>query len=126
MSWNRIFAALGVIVLGIAAGVAAPAYAGGGFHHHSHAHFGVVVGVPAYWYYPSPYYYYPPYAYYPPYSSYPPAGAPAAAYIERGDARAAPGPDQDSWYYCPETKAYYPYVKQCAGGWQRVAPQPPG
>ena len=28
------------------------------------------------------------------------------------------------WYYCGEAKAYYPYVKQCSGPWQKVAPQP--
>ncbi|MHB1358709.1 MAG: hypothetical protein ACYCWC_03910 [Rhodocyclaceae bacterium] len=28
------------------------------------------------------------------------------------------------WYYCHEAQAYYPYVKQCPGGWQQVAPQP--
>lgn len=28
------------------------------------------------------------------------------------------------WYWCPSAKAYYPYVKQCPGGWQRVPPQP--
>jgi hypothetical protein len=33
---------------------------------------------------------------------------------------------QDSWwYYCPAQRAYYPYVKTCPQGWQRVAPQPP-
>ena len=30
----------------------------------------------------------------------------------------------DSWYYCADSKAYYPYVKDCPGGWQRVSPTP--
>ncbi len=29
----------------------------------------------------------------------------------------------NTWYYCAESQAYYPYVKQCAAGWQQVAPQ---
>jgi hypothetical protein len=28
------------------------------------------------------------------------------------------------WYYCADPGAYYPYVKECPAGWQRVAPQP--
>lgn len=120
MSSNRLFIALIVILLGIAASV--PALANGGRYPRSHAHFGVFIGAPAFWYYPSPYYYYPPAYYYPPTAMAP---ASPATYIERGDARAGPEQAQDYWYYCPEAQAYYPYVKQCAKGWQRVPPQPP-
>lgn len=70
------------------------------------------------WYYPAPYYYYPP--------AYPPAViAPSTppAYIEQ-DPPPAPAPSS-YWYYCSNPDGYYPYVKQCPGGWQRVAPQPP-
>ena len=28
------------------------------------------------------------------------------------------------WHYCRNPEGYYPYVKQCAGGWLQVAPQP--
>jgi hypothetical protein len=28
-------------------------------------------------------------------------------------------------YFCPETNAYYPYVKSCANGWQAVPATPP-
>ncbi|HEX2566405.1 MAG TPA: hypothetical protein VHL85_06070 [Burkholderiales bacterium] len=35
-----------------------------------------------------------------------------------------PAPQSQDWFYCPSAGAYYPYVKQCAGGWQRVLPQP--
>ena len=33
-----------------------------------------------------------------------------------------------SWYYCNDTKAYYPYVSECPSGWLQVVPQtaPPG
>jgi hypothetical protein len=26
------------------------------------------------------------------------------------------------WYYCPDSKTYYPYVQQCPGGWLTVVP----
>ncbi len=31
-------------------------------------------------------------------------------------------PDQ-YWYYCQSSQAYYPYVKECPGGWLQVVPQ---
>src|SRR5690242_2600863 len=33
-----------------------------------------------------------------------------------------------AWYYCNDTKAYYPYVRECPSGWLQVVPQrtPPG
>jgi len=93
--------------------------------HGGHGHFGVVVGVPlGPWYYPGPYapHYYPPY--YPTY--YPPVVIERAppVYVEQS------APQQTSqsayWYYCAAAKTYYPYVKECPAGWERVAPQPPG
>ena len=27
------------------------------------------------------------------------------------------------WYYCPDSKAYYPYVQQCPTAWLKVIPQ---
>lgn len=87
---------------------------------------GVFIGGPAFWYYPYPYPYYPP-AYYGP-AYYGPAATPAPysppAYIEQGDAQAAPPQPDAPWYYCAEANSYYPYVTQCPGGWQQVAPQP--
>ena len=79
-------------------------------------------------YYPS---YYPPYAYYPPYSPYSYYPAPVVVqrppvYVEQPavpQAQAQPLPS-GSWYYCNDSQAYYPYVQECAGGWQRVAPTP--
>ena len=29
------------------------------------------------------------------------------------------------WYYCRASKAYYPYVKSCAGKWEKVPSTPP-
>ena len=43
-------------------------------------------------------------------------------YVER-DALAAPE-EQGWWYWCRSSNAYYPYVKSCAEGWQKVPPQP--
>ncbi|MGH8696943.1 MAG: hypothetical protein ACREVS_10725, partial [Burkholderiales bacterium] len=93
---------------------------------------GVGIGFPAYWgprwYYPYPAYYpyYAPY-YYPSYS--PPAYYPSGptTYIEQGSGgQTAPQPAPEHWwYYCAESKTYYPYTKECPGGWQRVSPQPP-
>jgi hypothetical protein len=33
-------------------------------------------------------------------------------------------PEQEYWYYCQSAGAYYPYVKECPGGWMQVVPQP--
>jgi hypothetical protein len=30
------------------------------------------------------------------------------------------------WYYCVDAKAYYPYTRQCPGGWLKVVPSPVG
>ena len=75
-------------------------------------------GYPYGWYdpfYPYAYpYYYPPY-YYPPY--YPASVVlqqPPAVYLEPGPQAAPSAPSPSSyWYYCPESKAYYPYVADC-------------
>lgn len=99
-------------------------------HRHFHGprvSIGFSFGVPfaAYpYYYPRYYapYYYP--AYYP---------APvvvqqqAPVYIEQIPQPAPsvqPSAPANYWYYCNDSRAYYPYVRDCPGGWQRVAPQP--
>lgn len=91
---------------------------------------GVYLG-PGFWggYYP--YYGYGPY-YYPPYygygSYYPPAVVTVPSspptYIEKGAGEEAPG-SPAYWYYCRDANGYYPYVKQCPGGWEQVNPTPP-
>ncbi|MGA7800225.1 MAG: hypothetical protein WCC36_05400 [Gammaproteobacteria bacterium] len=62
---------------------------------------------------PPPYYYYNP----PVVVTQPP---PPTVYIE---------PQRESkpyyWYYCESAKRYYPYVKQCPGGWMKVVPHGP-
>jgi hypothetical protein len=66
------------------------------------------------WYYPPPYYY-PPAAVYVP--------AQPTTYIEQGGTPAADAGGW--WYYCDISRGYYPYVKECPSGWQRVPPAPP-
>ena len=99
----------------------------GRFHPHFRSRVVIIVGAPFFapFYYPAPYYYSPyPYPYYYPPVVTVPASPPT--YIEQGGGgQAAPTQSQAYWYYCTDAKAYYPYVKDCPGGWQRVAPQPP-
>ena len=116
-------ATLAVVVLTLLS--SASAYAWG--RHGPHVRFGVVVGGPL-WFGPAyyPRHYYPPY--YPAPAYFPPLPLPLSppVYIEQGEAQPAPAPPpQAYWYYCAEAKGYYPYVKECPGGWQRVTPQPP-
>jgi hypothetical protein len=101
---------------------------------HSHSSFGVVVGVPLFnpFFFP-PYYGYGygygyPGPYYPPYYGspyyYPQAAGSPPVYVEQGSDQGA-APQSNYWYYCSNPDGYYPYVKECPGGWQRVVPQPP-
>jgi hypothetical protein len=88
---------------------------------------GVVFGGPYWgpsWYYPSYYYPYDPYSF--PYSYYPSVSEPSSppVYIEQPQSEPDSAP-QGVWYYCPDSKTYYPYVKECPGGWQTVPAQPP-
>jgi len=116
---SRIKTILMLAVLVLTTAVSIPALAHGGrFHARPRVSVGFVFGGPA-WYYPPPYYYYP---YYPRAVAGP---SEPTVYIERGDSYAPPEQSPGYWYYCPETKTYYPYVSQCAGGWQRVSPTPP-
>lgn len=83
-------------------------------HAHQHGGFSVFLGAP--W----PRHYYP----YPAYFDSPLVVVPSAppVYIEREPDTAAQA--SAYWYFCNSPAGYYPYVKECAGGWQKVAPQP--
>lgn len=37
----------------------------------------------------------------------------------------APPPAPQYWYYCNNPAGYYPYVPECAAGWQKVPATPP-
>jgi hypothetical protein len=108
-------------------------YHGGGFGRGIGFGLGVGLAVEG-WPYYYPYGYYP-YGYYP-YAAYPPVVVtqPAAptVYIEQGNgaaqdngpAAAAPAQSSNDWYYCRKPAGYYPYVRNCPDGWQRVPSQP--
>ena len=95
-------------------------------HWHGHSNVSIGVGIGPYWGEP---WHYRPYGYpYPYYPYYPPVvvAAPVAppVYVEQTPAPTA-APQTNSWYYCNASRTYYPYVKECPGGWQQVVPQPP-
>jgi hypothetical protein len=71
---------------------------------------GFGVGVP-FWY-PYPY----------PYPSYAPAAVaePSPPTYLQQDYQPQ---QQQYWYYCQGAQTYYPYVKECRGGWLTVVPQ---
>jgi hypothetical protein len=108
----------------------AGSFHGGHFHHghfHRHASVGIFIGAAFWpWYYPFPYYYYSPY-YYDPQYYLPDAAGPSSLppRVEPGEVSPAPVQQPYYWYYCAEANGYYPYVRECPGGWQPVAPQPP-
>jgi hypothetical protein len=102
---------LSLVLLLIGATGVGDAWAGRGHgHRHGHGvHFGFVAG--PFW---GPWYgsrHYPPVII---------EHVSPPVYIERSsDSGSA-----NFWYYCAAAKGYYPYVKQCPGGWQQVAPRP--
>jgi outer membrane protein OmpA-like peptidoglycan-associated protein len=87
---------------------------------HTRVGVGVGIGVPGPYYYGPPAYYYPPRPYYygPSYYYDPP---PPIVY-ETPPAVVQQAPAA-FWYYCAAARAYFPYVKECAGGWQAVPAQ---
>lgn len=81
--------------------------------HHGHVDIDLFFGAP-FFYYPPPYYY----PYYPSVITVP---VEPPVYIEQ-----EPGTSGTQyWYHCDNPEGYYPYIKNCPGGWQRVTPAPP-
>lgn len=116
-------AAFVAVLLAVAGVVASePALARGG-HSHSRVSVGIGFGFgyPYWgggpwgpWYYPPPYY-------------YPPAVIvqQPMTYVEQNpNAASSPAADAGWWYYCDQSRGYYPYVRECPGGWQRIPPAP--
>ena len=96
-----------------------------GHHPRSSVTLGVYLGDPWIYppYYPYSYPYYVPRVYLPPVVVAPPP--PPQVYVEQPVTSATvPTLETGFWYYCKEAQTYYPYVKQCPGSWQKVAPQP--
>ncbi len=132
---NKIlFLAAAVAVAAVLAS-AGTVMAGGGWHGGGHWHGGWGWGWPYYGlgyatgaflgypYYSYPYYpYYPYYSYYPYYPyAYAPTYSPSPRVIVRERK-----PAMDTWYYyCRKSDAYYPYVRICPGGWEKVPAVPP-
>ena len=112
-------------------------YHGGGYYHGGYCcgtSVGVYFGpgfVGGYPYgYPYPPYYYP--GYYPDSYAYGPMSvsdpSSPTQYMEQGQAAPAGGaaPQSNYWCHCGKPEGYYPYVKACPAGWQKVPAQPPG
>jgi hypothetical protein len=101
------------------------AEAGGGHHHggwHGGSSVGVWIGAPIVFGAP---YYYPP-SYYPyPYYRYGPPVVREYVYEQPASPPVVVAPQSPTWYYCRESRAYYPYVHECPGGWDSVPAQPP-
>lgn len=120
---SRIAAVLAALLaLAVASGAQAQRWGQGRSHGHSHSRVVIGLGVPFGWGY-WPYWHYPA-----PYGYYPRAAAPAdpVIYVERGDADPEPARDPSQyWYFCRDSKTYFPYVKECPTPWQRVEPHSP-
>lgn len=85
--------------------------------HGPRVRFGVQIGAPIWGPVWGPVWAPPPY-YYPPQVVVVPPPQPQV-YIEQ-----SPAATQSYWYFCKSAKGYYPYVKECPEGWQKVLPQP--
>jgi hypothetical protein len=110
-----IIAVAAVLLMGFLPGSSADARGG---HGGGHVGIGVWLG-PGWW---GPYYapYYYPYPYY---------QEPPIVIEQQPEVYVQPAPQTEQqpvyWYYCRDPQGYYPYVKQCPGGWMRVVPTPP-
>jgi hypothetical protein len=122
---------LGTLVNGSAmAGYRGHAY-GHGHKHGPIVRLGFSYGFPIYapHYLPASFYTYPAYSGPAPIYVYPPPAIrhfPAPVYVEQSVAPAvsAPSQAQSDWFYCAGSQTYYPYARECSGGWQRVPAQP--
>lgn len=91
---------------------------------------GIYMGPGPFWgppLYPRPFYYPSPYGYGPYYAPAPVVVVPPTqqVYIEQYSAPVEPvHEDRRFWYYCHDSRNYYPYVRECPRGWQKVLPQP--
>ncbi len=105
-------------------------------HHHSHLNIGLGYygpgfyggyGLGGYGYgygFGYPFYYPPAYAYPP--TMVMPSTPPVYIQQQQAQPTQPAQPQTNYWYYCQNPDGYYPYIKNCPGGWLQVAPQPPG
>jgi hypothetical protein len=110
------------LLIGLALAAAGALGAGSAFawHHHHGPRVSLGFSFGPYWG-PGPFW--GPYPYYAAPVYYPVVVAPPAPtqYVERSDQPLQSG----YWYYCETSRGYYPYVKECPGGWRAVPPAPP-
>jgi len=114
---NRVylFATLSVLA------ASGPVWAHGGhFRDYGGYGFGFYTDIPRAFYFP---YYPPPYYAYPPPMVTVPAQSPV--YIQKDSGQKNQQLPANYWYYCRNPDGYYPYIRECPGGWHQVAPQPP-
>lgn len=113
-------------------------YYNGYYKGHNHNNWSVSIGAyPSWGWGGAPYWGYAPYYGYPYYYSAPVVAQPIVieqaapqVYIEQQPQYSQPAqpPQQvasNYWYFCESAQAYWPYVKECPTGWQRVSPTPP-
>jgi outer membrane protein OmpA-like peptidoglycan-associated protein len=114
---NKYLCSALVLLLGVPAMANAAGHVrvGGGFYYGYHGYHGprVYYYAPYYGYYGLAYYYGPGYYYPPPSTVY---AEPETTVVQ---------PPANYWYYCPQAKAYYPYVNSCPSGWEAVPAQAP-
>lgn len=117
-----IYPVLFLVVVALLFAGALPVQASG--HGHSSFHGSVWIGPgwggwgPWWWGAPAyPYYDARAYPYYDDYD-----WAPPVANQERYEQPAPQREEQSYWYFCPDSRNYYPYVKKCPSGWLKVIP----
>ena len=120
----------GVAGLSLFALASPEASAGHGYGRHWHGgSVGVVIGGPLVW----PFYGVGAWPYWRggPYVAVPSAVVVETSppvYVERGsvatDAAGGGAGGEGWWHYCSKPEGYYPNVKKCPGGWEKVAPSP--
>ncbi len=86
---------------------------------HGRVHLGVVIGAPLWWHSWHAWPHYPRY-----YERVIVERQGPTVYVEKDAANEELDANQ-YWYFCPDSKTYYPYVKQCSSPWQRVVPHSP-
>ena len=88
---------------------------GHGDYYSSRAHFGFYIGAPLLW--PRVEYYRDPY----PVTQVIVERQPQV-YVQRETPTAASAAS-NYWYYCPDSRTYYPYAQSCPSPWLQVVPQ---
>ncbi len=47
----------------------------------------------------------------------------AGVFAQQSQPMPPASPASSFWYYCADSKMYYPYVRQCSTGWLKVVPK---